>query len=75
MVAGVPKWKGNLPVGHGGTYSEANGGKFGIIGANWVQWFLRGNITASNYLTGADAKTDGWSVVSANLENLKVTPI
>jgi len=33
MPAGVPKWKGNLPVGHGGTYTEPNDGKFGIIGA------------------------------------------
>ncbi|KAF2688142.1 hypothetical protein K458DRAFT_440836 [Lentithecium fluviatile CBS 122367] len=37
MPAGVPKWKGNLLVGHGGSYTQVNGGKFGIIGAKWVK--------------------------------------
>ncbi|KAF1954593.1 hypothetical protein CC80DRAFT_567170 [Byssothecium circinans] len=75
MPAGIPKWKGNLPVGHLGTYREKDGGKFGIIGARWVEWVMRGNATAAEYLTGAGAKNDGWSVVSADLANLKVTPI
>jgi hypothetical protein len=75
MPAGVPKWKGNLNVGHGGTYTEANGGKFGVIGAHWVQWIMRGNVSAAEYLTGSGAKNDGWSVVSADLDKIKVTPI
>jgi hypothetical protein len=75
MPAGVPKWKGNLNVGHGGTYTQENGGKFGVIGAKWVQWYMRGNATAADYLTGAGAKNDGWSVVSADLDKLVVTPI
>ncbi|PVH91240.1 hypothetical protein DM02DRAFT_577208, partial [Periconia macrospinosa] len=75
MPAGIPKWKGQLPVGHGGTYTERNGGKFGIIGAKWVQWIMRGNTTASEYLTGSGAKSAGWTVESASLENLKITPI
>ncbi|KAF2864697.1 Alpha/Beta hydrolase protein [Massariosphaeria phaeospora] len=75
MPAGVPKYKGNLPVGHGGTYTDVNGGKFGVIGAKWVQWVLRGNATASEYLTSQAAKTDGWSVVSADLDKFKVAPI
>jgi hypothetical protein len=75
MPEGVPKWKGNLNVGHGGTYTEANGGKFGVIGAHWVQWIMRGNVSAAEYLTGSGAKNDGWSVVSADLDKIKVTPI
>jgi len=75
MPAGIPKWKGNLNVGHGGTYTQANGGKFGVIGAKWVQWYMRGNTTAADFLTGAGAKNDGWSVVSADLDKLVVTPI
>ncbi|KAK4156063.1 hypothetical protein C8A00DRAFT_12992 [Chaetomidium leptoderma] len=75
MPAGVPKYKGNLPVGHGGTYTDANGGKFGVIGAQWVQWVMRGNASAAAYLTGSGAKNDGWSVVSADLDKLGVTPI
>lgn len=75
MPAGIPKWKGNLNVGHGGTYTQPNGGKFGVIGAKWVQWFMRGDTAASDYLTGQGAKNDGWEVVSANLNNLNVKPI
>lgn len=75
MPAGIPKWKGQLPVGHGGTYTQANGGKFGIIGSRWVQWIMRGNTTASQYLTGSGAKDAGWTVEYASLDNLKVTPI
>jgi hypothetical protein len=75
MPSGTPKWKGNLNVGHGGTYTDYNGGKYGIIGAHWVQWILRGNSSASAYLTGSGARNDGWSVVYADLQNINVTPI
>ena len=77
MPAGVPKWKGNLDVGHGGTYHEYNGGRFGTVGAKWVQWVMRGNATAGEYLTGNNggARSAGWRVVSQDLQNLRVTPI
>jgi hypothetical protein len=75
MPAGVPKWKGNLNVGHGGTYTDVNGGKFGVIGSHWVEWTMRGNASAAEYLTGSGATNDGWSVVSADLDKLSVTPI
>lgn len=75
MPAGTPKWKGNLNVGHGGTYHEFNGGKFGVIGARWVEWIMRGNATSGSYLTGDGARRDGWDVVSRDLQNLSVTPI
>ncbi|KAF2446474.1 hypothetical protein P171DRAFT_512273 [Karstenula rhodostoma CBS 690.94] len=48
MPAGITNWRGQLPVGHGGTYTERNGGRFGIIGAKWVQWIMRSNTTASH---------------------------
>ena len=75
LPAGVPKWKGNLPVGHGGTYTQVNGGKFGIAASYWVSWLLRGNTTASSYFTGSGAKNDGWTVEMANLDKISVTPI
>ena len=75
MPAGVPKWKGNLNVGHGGTYHEHNGGKFGTIGARWVQWIMRGNATAGQYLTGNEARNAGWSVVSQDLDKVRIVPI
>ncbi|KAK4139907.1 uncharacterized protein C8A04DRAFT_40312 [Dichotomopilus funicola] len=75
IPSGIPKWKGNLNVGHGGTYTDPNGGKFGVIGGHWVEWALRGNTSASEYLTGSGATSDGWSVVSADLDQFTVTPI
>jgi hypothetical protein len=75
MPSGVPKWKGNLDVGHGGTYTEVNGGKFGVIGGYWVQWVMRGNVSAAEYLMGDGARRDGWEVVSEDMERFEVTPI
>lgn len=75
MPGGTPKWKGNLNVGHGGTYHEYNGGKFGTIGARWVEWVMRGNATAGQFLTGNGARADGWQVASQDLQNLKINPI
>jgi len=58
-----------------GTYSQANGGKFGTAASQWVLWTLRGNATAANFFTGGGAKSDGWDVVSNGLDSLKVTPL
>ncbi|KAK4034079.1 hypothetical protein C8A01DRAFT_39454 [Parachaetomium inaequale] len=54
---------------------NAGQGKYGIIGGHWVQWILRGNSSPSAYMTGSGARNDGWSVVSADLDKLSVTPI
>lgn len=39
----VPAMMVNLPVGHGGTYHEPNGGKAAAIVVDWLEWRLRGN--------------------------------
>jgi len=75
LPSGTPKWKGNLNVGHGGTYTQTNGGKFGVAGGYWLDWLLRGDVSAASFFTGAGAKNDGWSVESANLDKIVVTPI
>ena len=75
LPAGTPKWKGNLPVGHGGTYTENNGGKFGIAASYWVRWLLRGDNSAAAYFTGSGAQNDGWTVQKADLDKISVTPI
>ncbi|KAK4168004.1 hypothetical protein QBC43DRAFT_297243 [Cladorrhinum sp. PSN259] len=76
LPAGVPSWKGNLNVGHGGTYSDKDGGKFGVAAVAYFDWLLRGNATASKFFTdGTDAEKAGWKVESKNLENVKVTPL
>jgi len=77
LPATTPKWKGNLNVGHMGTFNQANGGKFGVAAANWAKWVLRGNTTAAAYFTDAGtgpgtAVGDGWIAVQQSLESLKV---
>ncbi|KAK4171783.1 hypothetical protein QBC36DRAFT_365217 [Triangularia setosa] len=72
----TPTWKGNLNVGHGGTYGDQNGGKFGVAAVRYYQWALRGNATAANFFTNnQEANRDGWSVESRSLGNLRVNPI
>ena len=39
----VPAAVANLPVGHGGTYFEENGGEAAQVAVNWLQWQLRGD--------------------------------
>ncbi|KAK0614439.1 hypothetical protein B0T14DRAFT_309274 [Immersiella caudata] len=71
----TPKWKGNLPVGHGGDYHLENGGEFGVAASNWVKWVLRGDWRSSEYFTGSapgSAKRTGWDVVFESLEDLKL---
>jgi hypothetical protein len=67
---GVPTWVGNLPVGHGGTYGDPRGGKFGTAAQNYFRWALRGDTSAASFFTGGGAQTDGWTVESKSLENL-----
>jgi hypothetical protein len=77
LPAGTPAWKGNLPVGHGGTYNEVNGGKIGAVASAMYNWLLRGNVTASQWFTSPAAlKADGWDdIESRNLEKVQVAPI
>ncbi|KAK4169643.1 Alpha/Beta hydrolase protein, partial [Cladorrhinum sp. PSN259] len=70
IPAATPTWKGNLPVGHLGTYAETNAGRFGIAVTRFLQWTLRGNTTAGEYFSGKGATTDGWSVESRALADI-----
>lgn len=38
----VPVAIANLPVGHGGTYRDANGGEFAEMALLWIEWQIRG---------------------------------
>lgn len=71
----TPAWKGNLPVGHLGTYADENGGKFGVAVTSFLQWVLRGNETAAEFFVGSGAAGDGWSVEERALDGIQVTPI
>ncbi|KAL2257834.1 hypothetical protein VTK26DRAFT_9113 [Humicola hyalothermophila] len=76
LAEGTPSWKGNLDVGHDGTYWEPDAGRFGVAAVRFVQWLLRGNETAAEFFTGGqEAAAAGWEVESKNLEAITVTPI
>ena len=41
-------------VGHGGTYSQPNGGEFGKVAVAWLKWQLKGDETAKKMFSGSD---------------------
>ncbi|KAL5000847.1 Alpha/Beta hydrolase protein [Aspergillus recurvatus] len=69
-LTGVPKWVGNYPVGHQGTYAEPEGGAFGVAAVNWLQWVLKGDTSQAEWFVDGGAQEDGWEVDSERLEDL-----
>ena len=51
-IDNVPIAMANLDVGHGGTYSQPNGGEFGRVAVAWLKWQLKGDDTAGVMFTG-----------------------
>jgi dienelactone hydrolase len=48
MPARTPVFYGVHPsVGHGGTYSQDNGGPFGVVAVAWLKWQLMGDTSAA----------------------------
>jgi hypothetical protein len=73
IPAGTPVWQGNWPpAGHGGTYNEVNGGKYGIAASNWLKWILLGDQEAAKWFKNDDLpKSDGWTnIQKKGLENV-----
>jgi hypothetical protein len=66
----VPVVVANLPVGHGGTFMEPNGGAAASVAVSWLDWQLRGDAAAGRRFSG-DAcglcREPGWTVQSKNL--------
>jgi hypothetical protein len=57
IVGSGPLWSrlafmASLDVGHGGTYSQPNGGLFGVVGVEWLQWQLKSDSSAAKMFTG-----------------------
>jgi len=61
----VPVAMTNLEgVGHGGTYSQPNGGEFGVVAGAWLKWQLKGDKEAGKMFTGSDCglcTRKGWT--------------
>jgi hypothetical protein len=52
LIQHVPVAVANLPVGHGGTYNEPNGGAAAQVAVDWLNWQLRGDAKAANRFVG-----------------------
>lgn len=48
-IEGVPAVSANFPVGHGGTYSQPQGGVLAKIAIQWLDWQLKGKKEASKF--------------------------
>jgi hypothetical protein len=53
-IGDIPAFKGNLNVGHGGTFRDTGAGWFGEVGVAWLKWQLQGDQAAAKYFVGAD---------------------
>jgi hypothetical protein len=60
-------------LGHGGDFMSAGGGKFGQLNLYWLNWHLKGDLTATGkgFFVGDTCtlcKDTGWEVKSANIQ-------
>jgi hypothetical protein len=69
LPSGLPAFMGNLNVGHGGTYTQTNGGEFGRVAVLYLKWRLRGDTTAGANFVGANCGLchTQWTVQQRNL--------
>jgi len=70
-IGKVPAFKGNLNVGHGGTYRHPGGGWFGEVGVAWLDWQLKNDKKASHYFVGSDCTlctNPVWTVEKKNMK-------
>jgi hypothetical protein len=51
-IAHVPVAVANLPVGHGGTFVEPNGGAAASVAVGWLDWQLRGDTQSAGRFVG-----------------------
>ncbi|WP_310741178.1 ricin-type beta-trefoil lectin domain protein [Microbispora sp. H10670] len=69
LPAGLPAFMGNLNVGHGGTYTQTNGGEFGRVAVLYLKWRLKNDTTAGTNFVGANCGlcNTQWQVQQKNL--------
>jgi len=53
-IAHVPVAVANLPVGHGGTFNQPNGGAAASVAVSWLDWQLRGDKESAKRFVGED---------------------
>ena len=52
-ITAVPVFMAESPVGHGGTFRQANGGDYARLATAWLNWRLKGDRAAAAMFTGA----------------------
>ena len=52
----VPAVLVNLPVGHGGTFSEPMGGAVAHVAVDWLEWQLKGDTVAARTFVGENCR-------------------
>jgi dienelactone hydrolase len=70
-LAHVPVAVANLPVGHGGTFQEPNGGAAASVAVSWLDWRLRGDAAAAQRFVGDDCglcRDSSWTLQRKNFE-------
>ena len=70
IPAGIPAWKGNIDVGHGGTLGDKDGGRFGKVLLNWMLYVFKNQTSGLDYLLNG-YKNDGWAVEMKSIDALK----
>lgn len=71
-ISHVPAAIANLPVGHGGTFNEPNGGAAASVAVSWLEWQLRGDARSAKRFVGDDCGLcrDGkWSLQRKQLHD------
>jgi dienelactone hydrolase len=70
LIDHVPVAVANLPVGHGGTYNEPNGGAAAQVARAWLDWQLRGDAKGAAWFVGESCglcKDAKWTLQKKNL--------
>jgi hypothetical protein len=66
----VPVFKGNINVGHGGTFRHPGAGWYGEVGVAWLDWQLKADNRAAKYFEGKDCvlcTNPVWKVEKKNI--------
>ena len=75
-ITTVPAAIANLPVGHGGTFNEPNGGAAASVAVSWLNWQLRGDEQSAKRFVGEDCglcKDAQWSLERKQFPGTRAT--
>jgi hypothetical protein len=73
-ISHVPAAIANLPVGHGGTFNEPNGGAAASVAVSWLDWQLRGDAESAKRFVGDDCglcRDSQWSFQRKQFPNAR----